>query len=189
MKVRKLNLKRTLSILFITILLFEIIFVPAAYFLLRRIISNKARIEIENIQTFNYPEEQKLLTFHLNDLDNNPDLQFIHSKEFRFQGEMYDIISKKKHGDSITYHCYHDVRETRLIAAVENIVRESIGIVYSSEGKSFRQLNIKSQADQFISITEIKNNEFFQQIEYNNFSCKTLQNHIEVPNPPPKYFS
>lgn len=42
-----------------------------------------------------------------------------HSKEFRFDGEMYDIIRSEDVGDTTVYVCIHDVKESGLFAALE----------------------------------------------------------------------
>lgn len=43
---------------------------------------------------------------------SDTELEWEHSKEFEYKGEMYDVISKEEHGDSITYYCFWDTHET-----------------------------------------------------------------------------
>ena len=41
-------------------------------------------------------------------------LRWVHSKEFEFLGEMYDVVYKKTSKDSIHYWCWWDHQETTL---------------------------------------------------------------------------
>jgi hypothetical protein len=57
-------------------------------------------------------EEQLPWTFSLADAAHK--LDWKHSREFGYKGEMYDIIRTSYHGDSVTYWCYWDREETKL---------------------------------------------------------------------------
>lgn len=41
-------------------------------------------------------------------------LRWKHSREFEFEGEMYDICDRETRGDTTFYWCYHDREETLL---------------------------------------------------------------------------
>ena len=41
-------------------------------------------------------------------------LRWKHSKEFEYDGVMYDIVSQAQQGDSMTYWCWKDDKETKL---------------------------------------------------------------------------
>ena len=49
-----------------------------------------------------------------------------HNKEFRFDGEMYDIIRSLDEGDTTVYICIHDVKESGLFADLERLTEEEI---------------------------------------------------------------
>lgn len=56
------------------------------------------------------PEEEKVkLTFCLDEIHK---LEWKHSLEFGYLGEMYDILATDTIGDSIRYICFHDVDES-----------------------------------------------------------------------------
>lgn len=55
-------------------------------------------------------EYKKVFTFSKDFSEN--ELEWEHSKEFEYKGEMYDVIRKEEHGDSITYYCFWDTHET-----------------------------------------------------------------------------
>lgn len=41
-------------------------------------------------------------------------LRWKHSREFEFEGEMYDICDRETRGDTTFYWCFHDREETQL---------------------------------------------------------------------------
>ncbi|MEZ4721380.1 MAG: hypothetical protein R2813_05820 [Flavobacteriales bacterium] len=49
-----------------------------------------------------------------------------HSREFRFDGEMYDIVRTEDRGDTTVYLCIHDVKESGLFAELEEMIEEEI---------------------------------------------------------------
>ena len=46
------------------------------------------------------------------------ELIWTEADEFRYYGEMYDILSQEQHGDAIWYTCFHDEAETALMDGV-----------------------------------------------------------------------
>lgn len=56
--------------------------------------------------------ELTTLVFALSDL--NKLLKWEHSKEFEYQGEMYDVVVSEERGDSVFLHCIADHAETRI---------------------------------------------------------------------------
>ncbi|NUO03016.1 MAG: hypothetical protein HUU01_20600, partial [Saprospiraceae bacterium] len=48
----------------------------------------------------------------------HPELIWTEDDEFRYKGEMYDILSHEQHGDAIWYTCFHDKAETELMDGV-----------------------------------------------------------------------
>lgn len=65
-------------------------------------------------------------TFSKFDLTNkNISLQFIKKDEFRYNNQMYDIVEKIESKDSVTYVCYHDIKEMLQVSALMNIAMNS----------------------------------------------------------------
>lgn len=60
------------------------------------------------------------LTFSLTDAQTK--LNWEHSKEFEFNGEMYDVVKQENHGDSISYFCILDNEETALNQEINKLV-------------------------------------------------------------------
>ena len=58
--------------------------------------------------------EDELVLLKFAEVDLLKKLKWKHSKEFEFNGEMYDIVTVKKTKDSIEYHCWWDSEESLL---------------------------------------------------------------------------
>lgn len=43
----------------------------------------------------------------------------VHSKEFQFLGEMYDVVRQQEKGDTTYYYCFHDREETFLAKTIQ----------------------------------------------------------------------
>ena len=58
------------------------------------------------------PDDEILWKFSLADSKNK--LEWEHSQEFEYNGEMYDVIRSEQKGDTMWYWCYWDRKETLL---------------------------------------------------------------------------
>ncbi len=65
-------------------------------------------------------EELVLLKFTKEETKTN--LRWEHSKEFEYNGQMYDIVSKEIKGDSIFFRCWWDHEETNLNKKLKKLV-------------------------------------------------------------------
>lgn len=54
-------------------------------------------------------------------------LSWEHPGEFKYMGQMYDIVKTETIGDSIYYWCYADHKETRVNKAIEQAVAKASG--------------------------------------------------------------
>jgi hypothetical protein len=61
-------------------------------------------------------------------LEKTPNERFqrIHSKEFRFDGRMYDIVRQEARGDTTYYACIYDHAETDLFAGLHRMMRDEM---------------------------------------------------------------
>lgn len=56
---------------------------------------------------------------------NIPDnFTWVEAHEFRYKGEMYDIVKQEVRNDTTYYTCIHDVRETALYANMEQQIQD-----------------------------------------------------------------
>jgi hypothetical protein len=54
-------------------------------------------------------------------------LNWKHSREFEFQGEMYDIVETVFTGDSVFYYCWWDHEETHLNKQLNSLLAKAAG--------------------------------------------------------------
>jgi len=64
------------------------------------------------------------LSFHASEIEK---LDWEDEKEFSFKGLMYDVISTSTNGDSTTFMCYADEKETWIVHEIEELTKELFG--------------------------------------------------------------
>ena len=67
-------------------------------------------------------DEEELVLLKFTKEETQTKLRWEHSKEFEYNGQMYDIVSKKVKGDSIFYRCWWDHEETKLNKSLKKLV-------------------------------------------------------------------
>ena len=98
------------------------------------------------------------------------------SKEFQFNGKLYDIIFEKNISNGKVFYCYQDVREEKIVAGLKN--SESIKI----------HLSI---LEQFIKIAishkhEISHDEIFNAVDFHPYTFIVKSAGLRSWNPPPE---
>ncbi|UAB81551.1 hypothetical protein INR76_01960 [Marixanthomonas sp. SCSIO 43207] len=59
-------------------------------------------------------DKEDLVYLKFSKVDAQKNLEWKHSKEFKYKGQMYDIVETKITKDSIAYWCWWDYEETKL---------------------------------------------------------------------------
>ncbi len=88
------------------------------------------------------PAELVTLTFLKQ--DSNEQLQWEHSREFRYKGQFYDVVEVIEVGDSIAYTCWWDKAETLVAETMEKLVEQD----NASGGKA------KKNADRLLDLVK-----------------------------------
>ncbi len=57
---------------------------------------------------------------------HNRVFQRIHAREFRYHGQMYDIVRQQSKGDTTWYYCVSDEQETLLFARLDELVHQNM---------------------------------------------------------------
>jgi hypothetical protein len=109
----------------------------------------------------------------------------IHSKEFRFDGEMYDIVRQEQQGDTTFYWCVWDKEETTLFADLGKMVQKAMGANPEQKkdsdqlSKFLSSLFFEEQHENyFLLLTSVTSGIHFQ------FFAKNFI--AEIPSPPPE---
>ena len=71
--------------------------------------------------------EKDLIILKFTDKETKTKLNWKHSREFEFDGHMYDIVEQGREGNSFWYKCYRDHKETRLYKEKEKLIAKALG--------------------------------------------------------------
>jgi len=72
-------------------------------------------------------KKEELVMLKFSKEDSLKKLKWKHSKEFGYQGQMYDIVKKEIKGDTTYYWCWWDSKETKLSKKLDNILDYVMG--------------------------------------------------------------
>lgn len=84
----------------------------------------KRAIKARMIEGMN-KSELVLLKFTEEDAAN--ELEWEHSREFEYNGQMYDVVEKQQQGDTTYYYCWWDHEETKLNLQLSELVANAMG--------------------------------------------------------------
>ena len=113
-------------------------------------------------------------------------LKWEHSREFEFNGNMYDIVQSEVTPDSFTYFCYLDHAETKLNDRIDDAIKHIAG-KHPQQNSTKDELSdfLKSLYCNEIEILDSSNKKVFHksQFQYSTFElkCNSLQS-----SPPPE---
>lgn len=125
----------------------------------------------------------ELLVFNKEDIEKNKiDFRWIHEREFKYKGEMYDIVKKDEINNQLFLYCINDVKEKML---EEEFAKK----IHDNSKNSKRQqianhLNIvlsepaQEEKINFAHFYELSFNSFYPD-NYNSFQQ-------DIPSPPPR---
>lgn len=133
------------------------------------------------IKSGNYKSVEITLTIN----ENDPNLRWIHSREFVFNDNMYDVISMKKEKEMLIIRCIEDYKEKQLIKNYSESMSNFFGNDSSNIGNKIKKLI------QLLHYEFILNNFERLIIEYHKISYKNKINtffqnyYLIIPQPPP----
>jgi hypothetical protein len=137
-------------------------------------------------QTENPSDEELIEILVLNKEDINArriDFKWIHSHEFKYNGEMYDVVKKKEAGKQIFLYCINDTKEKELEREFENRVH--------SNSKDDKQRPTTNNYN-FVSLSEPVQSEeigiaLVYECKFNYWHTDSYNSpHLEIPSPPPR---
>ena len=126
----------------------------------------------------------ELLVFNKEDLlEQKIDFRWIHSREFKYNGEMYDVVKKIEDDKQVFLYCINDEREKRLEKEFEKVVQNN-----STENK---QRPVKYNHFNILLSEPVKSEQNSIALVYKcefNYSRTDSYNspHLEIPSPPPR---
>ena len=114
-------MKKTFSILFILIFAYNLV----GFYFVFEVKQHQLYSEIEQ-KVKNTIPEKKLVCLQFPLTEKFYLFCIKTAKEFRFNGEMYDVVKYKITGDYITCYCIRDFKENILFAGLEQLVKQNM---------------------------------------------------------------
>lgn len=172
-------MKKLLSILFILIFLYNL----SGYYVVFRALQYRVRREIKHRIKQNVSDDELVLISIAND---NCLTWTKPNKEFRYKGEMYDIVSQETKEDMILYYCIHDFKESKLFADLDEHVQKHI-TDNPKQRKKAESLLKKITKDYFFQVLIISNSHRVpQNLKYKKYLQAYDSIYLKVLTPPPK---
>ena len=139
------------------------------------------------MQQANKPSKEELvelLVFNKEDLlGQKIDFRWIHSREFKFNGDMYDIVKKEENVKQLFLYCINDTKEKKLEEEFEKVIHKN-----STENKqrpvTYHHFNIlfsepiQSEKNSIALVYECELY-YWRTDSYNS-------PYLEIPSPPPR---
>lgn len=134
------------------ILLITLCFNSVGYYLIHVNLKNQIRKEIKRYIKNQVPDDQLVVISHTPETAGN--FHWIHSREFRYNGTMYDIVSVKIITDNVTeYHCITDHQETVLFKNLNKYVNSSMNS-HKANSKAVNLLSLLMASLYFEAVRE-----------------------------------
>ena len=174
------SVKRLLSIILLIVLAYNLCGVFVVFKYHNYVIRKEMKMKIKA----GVPEEE--LAIILVNAENEYELHWKHSREFKYRGVMYDVVRKERKNDnSITYYCVTDTQETQLFEDLNNIVFKE------SNAKHNNKNNVKRIVDLFSSILVTEKSEFnllskHKILEFENVNSFYISPNLEGLYAPPQ---
>ncbi len=102
--------------------------------IIRKVVKNKIISGLKKSDLFHFrftPEEMEAK------------INWKHSKEFEYDGKMFDVVYSEKHQDSVLFWCWPDKQETRLNKIHERLFLEALGVDPITKSNSKKIINFK----------------------------------------------
>ena len=119
------SVKKTISILVLSVFIYNAIGFLALYPVL------SGYYKYLGLQSVEKPKDKELvetLIFNKADITNGRvDFRWIHSREFKYNGDMYDMVEKKETATLLILYCVNDEKEKDLENNFQNKLEENTG--------------------------------------------------------------
>lgn len=150
---------------------------------------NLVRKEIKRRIKFGVSKNERLLISIPKWMEKIPNKDFkrIHKREFRYKGEMYDILYTKEDKDTTHYIVIHDPKETNLFAQLDEYLNKynDWDIQHNPLSKSKKEFK-KYKKDYFPTHPETIYLSKLSTIVFIEFSYPLLKVSIDKISPPPQ---
>jgi len=175
-----LSLKKSISILVLSLFIYNILGFFALYPFLSLYYKN---LGMQKTGEHSDREMIELLIFNKEDIvENRIDFKWIHSREFKYNGDMYDIVKKEERDNQLFLYCINDKKEKKL---EEEFARK---IQDNSSNSKLRQLSnqlnvLLSEPVQAEKLSFAPVHDYRPEVARSDF-YNSVQ--LDIPSPPPR---
>ncbi len=78
-------------------------------------------------QIIDQVDREDLVRFEFSEEEIETKLEWKHSKEFRYQGEMYDVVERIPTENGYIFYCWWDNKETNLYKKLDRLLADYLG--------------------------------------------------------------
>jgi hypothetical protein len=129
-------MKKILSIVLVFVLFYSII----GFYLNFEIEQFRIKEEVKEKIINNLPENE-LTLIKISSRDNEKIIWMEEGREFKYQGNMFDVVRIKKGTDTTYYYCFSDVNESKLLANLDKLVKEQTDNSQSRTNQKKQEIN------------------------------------------------
>ena len=175
-----LSLKKSISILILSLFIYNIFGFFALYPFLSFYYKN---LGMQKTGEHSDEEVIELLIFNKEDIvENRIEFKWIHSREFKYNGEMYDIVKKEERDNKLFLYCINDKKEKKLEEEFEKKIQDN------SSNSKHRQLSnqfniLLSEPFQAEKLSFAPVHDFRPKVARSDF-YNSVQ--LDIPSPPPR---
>ncbi|HQU74962.1 MAG TPA: hypothetical protein PKV71_20480 [Calditrichia bacterium] len=175
---------------FILILLLLVFGQPYGYLVIFKIEQHQIRRAVKRRIKAGVPNgEQHLIKIPLAlEKNGGADFQRVNGHEFRYRGQMFDVLSQERHGEETWYYCISDEQETRLFASLDDQVARRMNL---PDNRGRRNLNLKlSLSTQYMGQSQPLPRRIVPVVSGHLLYCFSLKTWQSRPySPPPEFLS
>lgn len=174
-------MKKALSILFLFIFIYNLF----GYYTVFKVLQNHVRDEVKQRIKHSVPDDE-LVLISVSATDNYSLIWTKPNKEFRYRGEMYDIVRLETKRDLILYYCIHDFKESKLFANIDDHIQRHIAD-NPEQRKEVENILIKLAKVYFFQVISINSPDETQlDVKYETYFLTYNSICLGIVTPPPK---
>ena len=170
-----LLMKKSFSIALLMVFFYGII----GFYVNFQIEQCRVKEEIKEKIINNLPEN-KLTILKISSCENDKIEWIEQGKEFRYKGEMFDLVKVKKVNGTTIYYCFCDSKESNLISSLDKLVKDQCDHSQSRSVQKKQVINYFFHEGLFSQSLDSSPVHYFTYTNGYNFICP------EVTTPPPR---
>ena len=129
-------MKKILSILLVFVFFYSIM----GFYLNFQIEQFRIKEEVKEKIISNMPDKE-LTLIKITSRENDQIIWMEEGREFKYEGNMFDVVKIKKNKDTTYYYCVSDVKESKLLVHLDKLVKEQTDNSQSRTNQKKQEIN------------------------------------------------